>query len=272
MLGRVLGPSKNAGNEMAQWILKSNGQIVPRRSLCLLKYEELHNNVVEDTNQSHFDQCIKERHGDSLIPLPSTKQEDIELLHHEDDEQPPLEMTKTDPVDNKGPVVFEQPYYDKLIHSEVILPQREKIINAKVLGRAKDLEGNSRGTFDENPMINTFLYATHSPDVGVKQCKADIIAESMYSQTDSEEYQHSILDAIIDYGTNVSALTRSNMYVVTKRGIRSVRKATVGWNILIKWKAGREQWIPLKEIKESNPIEGAEFSVSCGIENEPNFC
>ena len=29
-LGRVLGPAKNAANEMAQWILKSNGRVVPR--------------------------------------------------------------------------------------------------------------------------------------------------------------------------------------------------------------------------------------------------
>ena len=29
-LGRVLGPAKNAGNEMSQWILKDNGKVVPR--------------------------------------------------------------------------------------------------------------------------------------------------------------------------------------------------------------------------------------------------
>jgi hypothetical protein len=29
VLGRVLGPLKGAGNEMAQWILKANGKVVP---------------------------------------------------------------------------------------------------------------------------------------------------------------------------------------------------------------------------------------------------
>ena len=29
VLGRVLGPAHGKGNEMAQWILKSNGKVVP---------------------------------------------------------------------------------------------------------------------------------------------------------------------------------------------------------------------------------------------------
>ena len=33
VLGRVHGPATNAGNEMYQWVLKCNGQVVPRRSL-----------------------------------------------------------------------------------------------------------------------------------------------------------------------------------------------------------------------------------------------
>ena len=44
-LGRVLGPGRVAGNEMAQWILKVNGRVVPRRSLRPLKLDEIHNPV-----------------------------------------------------------------------------------------------------------------------------------------------------------------------------------------------------------------------------------
>ena len=31
-LGRVLVPEKGTGNKMAQWILKANGKLIPRRS------------------------------------------------------------------------------------------------------------------------------------------------------------------------------------------------------------------------------------------------
>ena len=32
-LGRCLGPTKNEGNEMYQWVLRQNGQVVPRMTL-----------------------------------------------------------------------------------------------------------------------------------------------------------------------------------------------------------------------------------------------
>jgi hypothetical protein len=34
ILGRVLGPATGAGNEMSQWVLKSNGNVVPRRTMA----------------------------------------------------------------------------------------------------------------------------------------------------------------------------------------------------------------------------------------------
>ena len=33
VFGRVLGPARREGNEMAQWVLKANGKVAPRRSL-----------------------------------------------------------------------------------------------------------------------------------------------------------------------------------------------------------------------------------------------
>ena len=45
VLGRVLGPARGDGNEMAQWILKANGRVVPRRSLRPLKVDEIHSPV-----------------------------------------------------------------------------------------------------------------------------------------------------------------------------------------------------------------------------------
>ena len=32
-LGRILGPAKGEGNEMCQWVLKANGNVVPRRTV-----------------------------------------------------------------------------------------------------------------------------------------------------------------------------------------------------------------------------------------------
>ena len=42
MLGRVLVPTKGAGNEMFQWILKANSNVLPHRSSQPLKVDEVY--------------------------------------------------------------------------------------------------------------------------------------------------------------------------------------------------------------------------------------
>ena len=41
VLDRCLGPAKKEGNEMARWVLKQNGKIVPRRTMRKLTRDEL---------------------------------------------------------------------------------------------------------------------------------------------------------------------------------------------------------------------------------------
>ena len=40
---------------------------------------------------------------------------------------------------------------------------------------------------------------------------------------------------------------------------------------MVKWKDELCSWIPLKDIKASNPIEVAEYAIHKGIEDEPAF-
>jgi hypothetical protein len=50
-----------------------------------------------------------------------------------------------------------------------------------------------------------------------------------------------------------------------------MRETTVGWSLLVKWADGTESWIPLKDLKESHPIETAEFAKAQSIADEPAF-
>eukprot|EP00957_Ditylum_brightwellii_P108372 8267323-Ditylum_brightwellii.AAC.1 len=44
-LGLVLGPAKGEGNEMAHWVLKGNGKVMPCQTLRLLRVEELNSKL-----------------------------------------------------------------------------------------------------------------------------------------------------------------------------------------------------------------------------------
>jgi hypothetical protein len=46
---------------------------------------------------------------------------------------------------------------------------------------------------------------------------------------------------------------------------------TKGWEILVEFTNGEIQWLPLKVVKESNPIELADYAVNNKIDNEPAF-
>ena len=82
----------------------------------------------------------------------------------------------------------------------------------------------------------------------------------MYSQLDEDGFSQTMLDAILDFSRDDKAVAKEDKYITTKTGTRRLRKTTLGWKLLVLWKDGSEQWIPLKLLKETNPIEVAEFA------------
>ena len=58
MLGRVLGPAKGDRNEMARWILKASGRVIPHRTSQTLKVDEIHSEM-ELKKREIFDGLIE---------------------------------------------------------------------------------------------------------------------------------------------------------------------------------------------------------------------
>ena len=84
-LVRCLEPTKNDGNEMCQWILQQNGQVVPRRTLRRLKPEEtLPTNTVEAAKRASFDVEIKDRLGDSIVKPPPLRRSNLDPTNNFD--------------------------------------------------------------------------------------------------------------------------------------------------------------------------------------------
>ena len=59
---------------------------------------------------------------------------------------------------------------------------------------------------------------------------------------------------------------------MTVKRVNRVRlKATIGWKFLVDWKDGSQYWLTLKLLKESNPVELAQFGTAINISYEPAF-
>ena len=269
MLGKVLGPLKNEGNEMAQAILTSKGTVVPRRSVRPLNKAELVSDI-EKRKRTVFDDLIAKKLGTSMTKPPKPP-DNVEPYSDGNVDPISIDDFNEDPIDNSGRSVFEKPVLDHLIHAEVTLPQGENMQLAKVVGRTRNDDGTQIGTFDIDPMLNTLVYDVQFPDGSVKEYAANTIAENIYSQVDPEGYSLTLLDEIVDFKKDENALNKADKYVTTKSGRKRLRKSTAGWKLLVSWKDGSNQWVPLSVMKESNPVDVAEFAKAVGIDDEPFF-
>ena len=84
-----------------------------------------------------------------------------------------------------------------------------------------------------------------------------MIAKNMLTQIDPEEMSTTLMESIADFKKDDSAVSKQDKYLVTPRGQRQMQKTTKGWKLLVIWKDQSKTWIPLKDLKESNPVEVA---------------
>jgi hypothetical protein len=89
ILGRILGPAKGEGNEMTQWTLKANDNVVPRRAVRLLNTAKLHS-AIELKKRNIFDALIEGRWGTLMsAPPEATTDADDEFEEYRDDDEDP---------------------------------------------------------------------------------------------------------------------------------------------------------------------------------------
>ena len=156
-LGRCLGPTKNEGNGMTQWVLQQNCQIVPRRTLRRLRAaERAPSNEAEAAKRAEFDAAIKVKLGNSFAAAEEVDAQDVPnpfaedtanhapdfdpntFVPYEDEATAPQTTPEADIIDARGRPVNQQSVTDVLINAEVLLPQGESMQMAKVVRRAVD--------------------------------------------------------------------------------------------------------------------------------------
>ena len=277
VLGRVLGPATGSGNEMAQWILKANGRVVPRRSSRPLRPEEW-NSATEEKKRSVFTALIEAKLGSSVTPmLPRTTDPDedgIDELSDDEidpDEPPRIVPDMDDIVDANGQLLNQQPAYDLMINAEVFVQKEGGMESGTVRQRALGPDGRVVGEYNQNPVLNSLIYEVEFSDGQVREYAANVIAESMLTQVDADGFSTSIMDGIIDFRKDANAVSKNDRWVLTKSGQRRARKTTCGWFLLVRWKDGSETWFSLKDMKEAHPVETAEFAKARGLCDEPAF-
>ena len=115
-----------------------------------------------------------------------------------DEDEDPIEIPDDDPVDSTGKAIYEKPFTAMLIHAKVIIPQGDNVQSSKVQGITKDDDGNTFGTFDSNPILNSIIYDVEVLYGAVKQYAVNFNDDNMYSQVGYGGHSVVILDVIVD--------------------------------------------------------------------------
>jgi hypothetical protein len=115
-------------------------------------------------------------------------------------------------------------------------------------------------------------FSTRFQDGAEQAYAANLITEKLYSQVDHEGHHFTLMKEIIDHEVSESALPRDQSQVrEDQSGCLCPKRTTKGWKMLVEWKDGTTTWAFLKDLKESNPVEVAEYAVANNITTEPVF-
>ena len=122
-----------------------------------------------------------------------------------------------------------------------------------------------------NTMHDKYLSEVEQPDGTTEQLADNIIAGNMLSQVDSEGHQYQVFTEVNDHKKDDSDISKVDGFIKSSSGNLHRKSTTRGWKILVKWKDGSVDWVPLKELKQSNPVDLAEYLMLNEIIDEPDF-
>lgn len=269
-LGRYLGPAPDVGSEMTYRVLAENGHVLHRTTIRHLTPEELASEVHEKSRKD-FDAHIYDRLGAACQPADFPEEAlTPECIYYEgiyDEDEKDQVMgspdDELDPTPEAG---------DNFVNVEIMLPRGpdDEMALGRVTKRARDKDGNPIGTAGANPILDTRQYIVQFADGHEAELAANVIATHMFAQCDPDGNQYLLLDSIVDYRRSTTALTHADQKT-TRQGRVYYRRSTAGWQLCCQWKDGSTSWQKLADLKESHPIEVAEYAVAQGLDSEPAF-
>ena len=272
-LGRWLGVSDSAADIMAYFVIKENGEVVTRKSVWGVSEDEMQLDSTKEKLKA-LDSGIKSKIGDSL------KDSEIDPIFGEAFGEVPEylfdeEELEVEPVEPELLAPEADDYtseaYDNYLTAEVVLPHGGESARAKVTARKRDADGNPIGRRNANPLLDTRLYEVEFPDGSTEAVTANLIAENLFAQVDAEGRSYSVIKDIVDHRKNGHALSKDDGYITTNSGNRKPKRTTRGWDLLCELGDATTAWIPLKDLKESMPVQVAEYAVANKIAEEPAF-
>ena len=269
-LARWLGPAPEYGAGDCYWLLPISANPIVRSTVWSVPPDDF-NTDVRKAEMKKFDEVIASKIGDDFGDGSETHVSDL-LPDYGDlfaDDDPVIIYNPEEAIPDSDEYTPDS--YDNWLTAEVMLPIGDENVRGVVKRRVKDENGLPVGTSHQNPILDTREYEVQLPDGSVECYTANMIADNIYAQVDDEGNSYTLLDEIIDHRSNNKAVKMEDAWVHTKSGTRRRKPTTIGWDLLLQFKDGTTRWVRLADMKESFPIETAEYAIGNKIIEEPAF-
>ena len=92
------------------------------------------------------------------------------------------------------------------IGEEIIIPHGDIVAQGSVRTRNRDVEGNTIGRVNSNPILDTQTYGVEFKGGSMSNYSENFIAEMIYSKCDEEGQQYLLFESILDHNTDGYAL------------------------------------------------------------------
>ena len=263
-IGRWLGVSHRVGSRMCYWTLTSTGKILSRSTVQRMtrtdrQKEESVQQMKDFTEQ--VDKLFSDENSQVIADAPTP--------FYIDDEDVDLEPAT--PWEEDSDSYLDPDAFDEYLGAKIMIPQGNDRVPGRVTKRIKGDDGRPIGKRDNNWIKDTRKYEVEFADGTTQEYYANVLAENMFAQVDSEGHEFELLLEIVDHKKDKSALTKEEGFLITKSNRQTRKRTTKGWKLLVMWKSGTTDWIPLSQLKESHPVEVAEYATANNIDDEPAF-
>ena len=292
-LGRWMGSARNVGTSLTYWIMPVSGKPLTDDSVEHVTAEDLRNDAIK-AQVAAFDAALTTRLNDANFTIPGPYDGRHGSLDDFDTGDTPVDSTHGDGTttrsaygdDETTPRAEEygnQPGLadvddvegaDLYLNAKVRMEdtQEGKVNLATVVGRNRDsMTGTAKGEAHENPLLDTREYLLELSDGTTEVYLANQIAENLWAQCDTEGREFMVVDAIVGHKFGPDAMRKDKASGAANGPKPKTTKTTKGVEIQVEFSSGDTVWLPLVDVKDSNPIELAEYAVAQGIQDEPAF-
>ena len=272
--GRWLGVSSRTGRLMCYHVLTQKGTVISRSTVQRVTNLEQQTakvidifTKVDEGIQQKFKSPDRGYKGDKPNP-----DDWVDLIESDEDFRTEFNAVynsdKIAEADDFTPDVLQDTY----LNMELALPRDgEGPEFARVTKRLRDKDGLPIGTANDNPILDTRLYEVEYLDGHKASLAANAIAENLFAQIDEEGNRYVTMDSIQSHRVDGTQVTKDNAFVISHNGGKRRIETTKGWEILLQWKDGTSTWEKLKDVKESYPVQLAEYAHQSRIASEPAF-